>query len=61
MGDLARLWGPLQHTEKMHSLTGSSARTEFIHLFCICYHVPVVDTLAGAGRAPPRSLPEELR
>ena len=52
--------GPLQRTEKMHALTGSLARTEFIHLFCVCHHVPVLDTLARAGRAPPCALPEEL-
>lgn len=53
--------GPLHHAEKMRPLTGSSARTEFIHLFCSCHHVPVLDTLAGASRAPLRSLPQELR
>lgn len=52
--------GPLHHAEKMHPLTGITAKTEFIHFFCICHHVPVLDTLAGPGRAPPRLLPEEL-
>lgn len=33
---------------------------EFIHLFGICHHVPLLDTLASAGRAPSRWLLEKL-